>query len=67
MEFLGLKLNPVNMTLYQPEEKIIILTNLCEDILIEKMLSLRKLTSLVVPVLSSQTVLPELFNEVYCK
>lgn len=67
MEFLGLKLNPVNMTLYLPEEKIIILTNLCENILIGKRLSLRKLTSLVVPVLSSQAVLPELFNDVYCK
>ena len=67
MEFLGLKLNPVNMTLYLPEEKMIILTNLCENILIGKRLSLRKLTSLVVPVLSSQAVLPELFNDVYCK
>lgn len=46
------------MTMYLPEEETTMLTNVCENLLKEKRLSLRQMTSLVVPVLSSQEVLP---------
>ena len=44
--------------MYLPEEETTMLTNVCENLLKEKRLSLRQMTSLVVPVLSSQEVLP---------
>ena len=46
------------MTMYLPEEETTMLTNVCENLLKKKRLSLRQMASLAVPVLSSQEVPP---------
>ena len=59
MEFLGVKTNSVNMTMHLSEEKKTKLTNLCENFLKEKNVSLKELTSLAGKLMSIyQGVLP---------
>ena len=53
LEFLGVKISSVDMTMYLPEEKIMDITNLYKKLLSEENATLRELTSLIGKLLST--------------
>lgn len=53
MEFLGLTLTTVDMTLYPPEVKIKNITSQCKKMLLEKITNLRELASLISKLIST--------------